>query len=181
VRVRLEKSGGICGVIKVLTGNLFESKAQTVVNTVNCVGIMGKGIALEFKKRFPDMFKDYEERCKRKEVRLGRPYLYATMLPPHVLNFPTKDHWSSASNLADIEKGLRYLLDHYKELGISSIAVPALGCGEGGLDWRLVGPVIYHYLSKLDIDVELYAPFGTPTEELRIDQLAKMTYQLRHQ
>ena len=158
-------------MIKVLVGDLFTSKAQTFVNTVNCVGIMGKGIALEFKKRFPDMFKDYEERCKRKEVRLGRPYLYATMLPPHILNFPTKDHWRSVTNLADLERGLEYLLTHYKEWGITSIAVPPLGCGEGQLEWRVVGPTLYRYLSRMDIPVELYAPYGTPHEELQISFL----------
>lgn len=77
-------------MVKVIVGDLFRSKAQTFVNTVNCVGIMGKGIALQFKNHFPEMFRDYEERCKRKEVRLGRPYLYATILPPHVLNFPCR-------------------------------------------------------------------------------------------
>ncbi len=79
-------------MITVLVGNLFESKAQTIVNAVNCVGIMGKGIALEFKKRFPHMFKDYTTRCERKEVRLGQPYLFKAKQLPHVLNFPTKDH-----------------------------------------------------------------------------------------
>ncbi|MDA8214529.1 MAG: macro domain-containing protein [Nitrospiraceae bacterium] len=158
-------------MIKVLIGDLFTSKAQTLVNTVNCVGIMGKGIALQFKNRFPDMFKDYEERCKRKEVKLGRPYLYATMLPPHILNFPTKDHWRSVTNLADIEQGLEYLLKHYKEWGITSIAVPPLGCGEGQLEWRVVGPTLYRYLRRMDIPVELYAPYGTPHEELQLSFL----------
>lgn len=155
-------------MIKVLVGDLFTSKAQTLVNTVNCVGIMGKGIALQFKHRFPDMFKDYEERCKRKEVRLGRPYLYTTMLPPHILNFPTKDHWRMVTNLADLVRGLEYLLAHYKEWGITSIAIPPLGCGEGQLEWRVVGPTLYRYLSRMDISVELYAPYGTPHEELQI-------------
>jgi O-acetyl-ADP-ribose deacetylase (regulator of RNase III)/uncharacterized protein YwgA len=155
-------------MIKVLVGDLFTSKAQTLVNTVNCVGIMGKGIALEFKKRFPDMFKDYEERCKRKEVKLGKPYLYRKLMPPWILNFPTKDHWRSVTKLADLEQGLEYLLAHYKEWGITSIAVPPLGCGEGQLEWRVVGPTLYRYLSRMDIPVELYAPYGTPHEDLQI-------------
>ena len=159
-------------MIKVLIGNLFESKAQTIVNAVNCVGVMGKGIALEFKKRFPDMFRDYERRCKRKEVSLGHPYLYNAKLP-YVLNFPTKDHWRSASNLADIEKGLQYLFEHYTEWGTTSIAVPALGCGAGQLEWRIVGPVLYQYLSKMDIPVELYAPSGTPRDWLQLERLAE--------
>lgn len=158
-------------MIKVIVGDLFTSKAQTLVNTVNCVGIMGKGIALQFKRHFPEMFRDYEERCKRKEVRLGRPYLYATMLPPHVLNFPTKDHWRSVTNLKDLELGLEWLLTHYKEWGITSLAVPPLGCGEGQLEWRVVGSTLYRYLSRMDIPVELYAPYNTPQEELQISFL----------
>ena len=154
-------------MIKVLIGDLFTSKAQTLVNTVNCIGIMGKGIALEFKKRFPDMFKDYEERCKRKEVKLGKPYLYRRLMLPWILNFPTKGHWRSVTKLADLERGLEYLLAHYKEWGITSLAVPPLGCGEGQLEWRVVGPTLYRYLSRMDIPVELYAPYGTPHEELQ--------------
>ncbi len=160
-------------MIKVLIENLFESKMQTLVNAVNCVGVMGKGIALEFKKRFPDMFKDYAARCKRKEVALGQPYLYRGKQPPYILNFPTKDHWRSASNLDDIKKGFQFFLDHYRVWGISSIAVPALGCGAGQLSWRVVGPVLYRNLSKMDISVELYAPFGTSQEELQIERFTE--------
>lgn len=165
-------------MVKVLIGDLFTSKAQTIVNAINCVGVMGKGIALQFKNRFPDMFRDYEERCKRKEVKLGRPYLYKTMLPPYILNFPTKDHWRSVTNLADIERGLQYLHNHYKEWGITSIAVPALGCGEGTLEWRVVGPTLYSYLSKMDIPVELYKPYGTPHQELQPEFLEQKESEL---
>jgi len=154
-------------MVKVVIGDLFESTAQTLVNTVNCVGIMGKGIALEFKKRFPDMYEDYARRCKAKQVRLGKPYLFKRLLPPWILNFPTKDHWRSVSNLKDIVEGLRYLQQHYQEWGITSLAVPPLGCGEGQLDWRVVGSTLYRHLKVLDIPVELYAPFGTPHEELQ--------------
>ncbi len=152
-------------MIRTLVGNIFESEAQTLVNTVNCVGIMGKGLALEFKKRFPDMYEDYVERCKAKQVRLGEPYLYLRLLPPWILNFPTKDHWRSVSRLADIVAGLEYIERHYREWEITSLAVPALGCNNGQLEWRVVGPTLYRYLSRLDIPVELYAPFGTPEEE----------------
>jgi len=154
-------------MIKVIIGDIFESQAQTLVNTVNCVGIMGKGIALEFKKRFPDMFKDYVRLCETKQVRLGRPYLFKRMFQPWILNFPTKDHWRSVSRLQDIIEGLRYLQQHYKAWGITSLAVPPLGCGHGGLEWRVVGPTLYRHLKVLDIPVELYAPFGTPHEELQ--------------
>lgn len=153
-------------MIKVVQGDMFESDAQTLVNTVNCVGVMGKGIALEFKRRFPEMYDDYVRRCDAHEVELGRPYLWQSLTPPFVLNFPTKNHWRSPSRLEDILRGLEYLREHYEEWGITSLAVPPLGCGHGQLEWRVVGPVLYRELTKLPIAVELYAPFGTPHEEL---------------
>jgi len=154
-------------MVKVLMGDILKSKAQTLVNTVNCVGIMGKGIALEFKDQFPDMFNDYVERCNRNEVRLGKPYLYKRLTPPWILNFPTKGHWRSVSRIEDIVKGLKYLLVHYKEWEITSLAVPPLGCGQGQLEWKVVGPTLYRYVNQLDIPVELYAPHGTLHEELQ--------------
>lgn len=150
------------------TGDILESSAQTLTNTVNCVGVMGKGIALAFKKRFPEMFADYVERCARGEVVLGRPYLYKQEGGPWILNFPTKGHWRAVSRLSDIEKGLHYLVSHYRNWGIRSIAVPPLGCGHGQLDWEIVGPTLYKYLSKLDIPVEMYAPHGTPPEQMKL-------------
>jgi O-acetyl-ADP-ribose deacetylase (regulator of RNase III)/uncharacterized protein YwgA len=154
-------------MVKVLRGDILDSKAQTLVNTVNCVGVMGKGIALKFKERFADMFNDYVERCNRNELRLGKPYLYKNLTPPWILNFPTKGHWRSVSRIEDIVKGIKYLLQHYKEWGITSLAVPPLGCGQGQLEWGIVGPTLYRYLNQLDIPVELYAPYGTPHEELQ--------------
>ncbi|GMU92698.1 MAG: hypothetical protein AMXMBFR4_17560 [Candidatus Hydrogenedentota bacterium] len=159
--------------VRVLVGNLLQSEAQTLVNTVNCVGVMGKGIALEFKKRFPDMYKDYVRRCELGEVRPGVPYLYRDVLPPQIVNFPTKDHWKSVSRLEDIERGLRYLVGHFQEWNVTSIAVPPLGCGNGQLEWRDVGPLMYRYLGSLDIPVELYAPYGTPPRQLSIDYLSQ--------
>ncbi len=102
-------------MISVLSGNLFESKAQTWVNTVNCVGVMGKGVALGFKERFPEMFADYQRRCERGEVRLGRPYLFKPLVGPWIVNFPTKQHWRQVTNLQDIISGLEYLRAHYKD------------------------------------------------------------------
>lgn len=154
-------------MINVLIGDIFESKAQTLVNTVNVVGVMGKGIALGFRKRFPEMYEDYVRRCERREVQLRRPYIYRQLTPPHIINFPTKDHWRSVSKLDDIVEGLRYLEAHISEWGVTSLAVPPLGCGEGKLEWRVVGPTLYRRLSDLGIPVELYAPFGTPREELQ--------------
>ncbi len=153
--------------VKVREGDIFKSGAQTLVNTVNCVGVMGKGIALGFRKRFPAMHDDYVQRCKRREVELGKPYLYKQSSGPWVLNFPTKDHWRSVSRLADIEAGLEYLESHYSQWQIESLAVPPLGSGLGGLEWQVVGPTLYSHLSRLDIPVELFAPFGTPHDELR--------------
>lgn len=157
--------------MRVQIGDLFESDAQTIVNTVNCVGVMGKGVALEFKKRFPEMFTDYAARCAAGEVRLGEPYLYQRSVPPSVLNFPTKDHWRSVARLSDIIAGLEYLTENYRRWGITSIAVPPLGCGQGQLDWSVVGPSLYSYLRDLDIPVDLYAPYGTPEWQLSEDFL----------
>jgi uncharacterized protein YwgA/O-acetyl-ADP-ribose deacetylase (regulator of RNase III) len=174
-------------MVNIRVGNLFESEAQAWVNTVNCVGIMGKGIALEFKQRFPEMFLDYAARCKRGEVKLGEPYVYhvqsqaGNMLAPKpeqprgpkvIVNFPTKDHWRSVSRLKDIIAGLEYLENHYRQWGITSLAVPPLGSGQGQLEWRVVGPTLYRHLKRLDIPVELYAPHNTPVEELTTKFLA---------
>lgn len=159
-------------MFKALIGDLFASRAQTLVNTVNCVGVMGKGVALEFKKRFPAMFEDYSDRCERKQVRLGVPYLYRNVSGQQIVNFPTKDHWRSPSRLADIERGLDFFAKHVAEWGVTSVAMPPLGCGNGGLEWSEVGPLVYRKLHQLPIDVEIYAPYGTPKRELGIDFLS---------
>ncbi|GAB6267643.1 MAG: hypothetical protein STSR0002_03830 [Smithella sp.] len=161
--------------MEILIGDIFKSQSQTIINTVNCVGIMGKGIAAEFKKRYPEMFEDYTARCKRGEVRPGVPYLYSTLFPPQIINFPTKSHWRAASRVEDIERGLKLLAANYKEWGIESIAVPPLGCGNGQLLWETVGPLIYKYLNKLDIPIKLYAPYGTPSAQLTKQFLARDT------
>ncbi len=159
-------------MFKALIGDLFESQAQALANTVNCVGVMGKGVALEFKRRFPAMFDDYSSRCDRKQVRLGEPYLYRDTSGRLIVNFPTKGHWRSSSRLGDIERGLDYLAQHLAEWSISSIALPPLGCGNGGLEWSEVGPLIYRKLCDLPVAVEVYAPFGTPKQELTLEFLA---------
>jgi O-acetyl-ADP-ribose deacetylase (regulator of RNase III)/uncharacterized protein YwgA len=154
-------------MVTVKIGNLFESSAHTWVNTVNCVGVMGKGIALEFKQQFPDMFADYQARCQHGQVRLGEPYLFRNLVEPWVLNFPTKGHWRAVTNLQDIIRGLDYLLAHYREWGIKSLAVPPLGCGNGQLEWRVVGPTLYRHFQRMEIPVEIFAPYGTPHTELQ--------------
>ena len=159
--------------MQILIGDILKSKAQTLVNTVNCVGIMGKGIALEFKKRFPKMFKDYLERCKRNEIHAGHPYIYKSLIGPQIVNFPTKEHWKSLSKMSDIERGLDYLLAHYKEWGVTSIAIPPLGCGNGQLEWKFIGPLIYSRAKQMNIPVEIYAPYGTSSSELTESFLEK--------
>lgn len=159
-------------MFKALIGNLFSSDAQTLVNTVNCVGVMGKGVAAEFKKRFPSMFTDYAARCARGEVRIGKPYVYRELSGPVILNFPTKQHWRAASRLTDVEAGLDYLVEHYKAWELTSLAMPPLGCGNGGLAWEQVGPLIYQKLAHLDLDVELYAPYGTAQSQLSVQFLS---------
>jgi len=165
--------------VTTLVGDLFKSRAQTWVNTVNCVGVMGKGIALGFRDRFPEMFRDYERRCEEGRVRLGEPYLYRPKdgKLPWIINFPTKQHWRAVSTLSDIESGLKYLVEHCREWGVESLAVPPLGCGNGQLDWEIVGPTLYRYLARLDIPVELYAPASTPPEQLSLDFLERRTLQ----
>ncbi len=140
-------------------GNLLESKAHALVNTVNCVGVMGKGVALHVKKRYPAMFQDYVERCNKHEVELGKPYPFQER-DRLIINFPTKQHWRRVSRLRDIEDGLDYLRDHLDDWGVQSLAVPPLGCGNGQLDWSVVGPTLVRYLETFNRPVELYVPHG---------------------
>ena len=146
-------------------GNIFESSCTTIVNTVNCVGVMGKGIALEFKKKYPEMFMEYVLKCNRGEVKPGIPYVYQDN-GISILNFPTKDHWRSPSRLSYVIDGLDWFVENYKKFGIDSIAFPPLGCGNGGLTWNIVGPIMYQKLIKLPINIEIYAPYGTSQREL---------------
>lgn len=153
--------------IRPLIGDMFSSEMKTLVNTVNCVGVMGKGIAQIFKKEYPKMFEDYAARCQRREVKLGRPYLYTDPSGVSIVNFPTKGHWRAATRLVDVEDGLDYFVAHFREWGVTSVAFPPLGCGNGGLQWSSVGPLMYHKLSSLGIPVEIYAPYGTPSTQLK--------------
>lgn len=159
--------------MKVKIGDIFESECSTIVNTVNCVGVMGKGIALEFKKRYPEMYMDYVNRCNSKEVKTGAPYVYDNGDGTSILNFPTKDNWRSPSRLSYVVEGLDWFVENYERYGITSIAFPPLGCGNGGLDWAIVGPLMYQKLNKLPIDVEIYAPFGVSRNEITDEFLSK--------
>ncbi len=151
------------------TGDIFNEDAEAIVNTVNCVGVMGRGIALQFKKRFPENFKVYESACKKKSVIPGKMFIYKTgslIGPKYVINFPTKRHWRGASRIEDIESGLQDLEKVIKELKIKSIALPPLGSGLGGLDWNEVRSLIENKLSQIfDISIVVFEPKGAPQAE----------------
>lgn len=152
-------------MIEVVQGNLLEARTEALVNTVNTVGVMGKGVALQFKRAFPENFKAYERACKANEVKLGRMHVFETdrLTPRLIINFPTKRHWRSRSKLADIEAGLEDLVRVIQYQEIRSIAVPPLGCGNGGLDWQDVRQRIESALQRLDdVHVLVFEPRGAP-------------------
>lgn len=156
-------------MIEYTSGDILLSDAEALVNTVNCVGVMGRGIALQFKKMFPDNFKAYAAACKRQEVQPGRMFVFDTgqLTPPrYIINFPTKRHWRGKSRMEDIESGLMALVATIHEHGIRSIAIPPLGSGLGGLDWAQVRPRIDTALSELeDVRVKVFEPGGAPTSD----------------
>lgn len=141
-----------------IKGDLFSSPAQVLVNTVNTVGVMGKGIALEFKNRYPEMFKVYQKKCQEKNFDIGNLLLWKKE-DKWVLLFPTKKHWRSPSKIEYIERGLKKFVQSYEELGIESIAFPRLGCGNGGLDWNIVRPIMEKYLKNLPIKIYIYVDY----------------------
>jgi len=147
-------------------GNLLAADAEALVNTVNTVGVMGKGIALQFKRAFPENFRAYVRACKRHEVELGRMFVHPTGAisnPKYVINFPTKKHWKSRSKLVDIESGLDSLREVIEKYNIRSVALPPLGCGNGGLDWADVYPAIQRALGELtEVEILVYPPVGAP-------------------
>ncbi len=146
-------------------GNLLNDPAEALVNTVNCAGVMGKGIALQFKQAFPENFKAYEKACKASHVKLGEVLVYETgalVGPKYILNFPTKGHWKTPSRIEDIQSGLKDLVAKVRQLNIQSIAIPPLGCGLGGLCWEDVQPLILDAFRDVAVDVHLYAPEGEP-------------------
>lgn len=152
-------------MISLTTGNILEANADALVNTVNCVGIMGRGIALQFKNSYPRNFRLYEAACKRQEVQPGRMFVTETgeLSPRFIINFPTKRHWKGKSRMEDVEAGLIDLVRVVRELGIRSIAVPPLGAGLGGLDWAEVRPRIAAAMAQLPaVEVIVYEPSGTP-------------------
>ena len=149
-------------MLELVTGNLLEADTEALVNTVNTEGVMGKGIALQFKKKYPDMFEAYRRACKEGQVLPGRMHVYERremINPRYIINFPTKRHWRSPSSIEDINDGLRALAEEIRERHIKSIALPSLGCGNGGLDWSEVLPAIRSALGDLtDVRLLVYAP-----------------------
>lgn len=140
-------------MIQYLEGTVFNSPAKTIVNTVNCAGVMGAGIALEFKLRYPKMFEEYVEMCKKKDIKVGKPKLYEYSNNRWILNFPTKGHWRFPSKIQWIESGLKYFVENYEKRNIESIAFPKLGTHNGGLEWEEVKLLMEKYLGNLNIPV----------------------------
>ena len=153
-------------MIEYKSGNLLEADVEALVNTVNTVGVMGKGIALQFKQAFPANFSAYEKAAKRAEIEPGRMFVYemgSFTNPRYIINFPTKRHWRGKAHLEDIEAGLQDLVRVINTKGIRSIAIPPLGCGNGGLDWEEVRPLILTALEKTpQVQAWVYPPAGSP-------------------
>jgi O-acetyl-ADP-ribose deacetylase (regulator of RNase III) len=153
-------------MIRSATGNLLQTDAQALVNTVNCDGFMGKGIALQFKQAWPENFDAYAKACRANEVRPGQMFIWETgrmVNPRYIINFPTKRHWRGKALIEDIQSGLRALVADVRRLDIRSIAVPPLGCGNGGLDWGNVRPLIESAFAELpNTQVQLFSPSGAP-------------------
>lgn len=170
------RQGRLTEKLSWVDGDMFFSKMQTLTISVNTVGVMGKGLASRAKYQFPDVYVIYQDVCKNGTLQMGKPYLYKRegsldedladepLSLPHpnaskwFLLFPTKRHWKERSDREGIEKGLQWLVSHYRDEGIQSIAIPALGCGLGGLDWKEMGPLICRYLVQMDIQSCMYLP-----------------------
>ncbi|UYP67839.1 macro domain-containing protein [Thalassobacter stenotrophicus] len=152
-------------MIRFTSGDILQSEADALVNTVNCVGVMGRGIALQFKKAFPKNFEEYKLACDRGNVVPGRMFITernALTAPKFIVNFPTKRHWRGKSRMEDIESGLQALKEQIDELGIKSIAIPPLGSGLGGLSWPDVRAMIESSLSDVDAEVIVFEPGEAP-------------------
>ena len=157
------------------SGDILSEDAEAIVNTVNCVGIMGRGIALQFKKAYPDNFKAYAIACKNEEVQPGRMFIFETgqlLNPRFIINFPTKRHWRGKSRIEDVESGLEALRNEIRNHNIQSIAIPPLGSGLGGLNWSQVRALIEEKLSDLnDIQIIVYEPKGSPESEKMVQSI----------
>lgn len=173
--------------LSLIRGDMFFSQMQTLTISVNCVGVMGKGLASRAKYQFPEVYVQYQDLCRKRTLKMGNPYLLRLEFPlnqqladePLSLNnveekwfllFPTKNHWRERSDIHGIEQGLQWIQQNYKRLGMKSLATPALGCGLGRLSWRDVGPMLCKYLSALDITVAIYLPRERETPEEQLTQ-----------
>nr|WP_222427079.1 macro domain-containing protein [Hyella patelloides] len=155
-------------IIEYKQGNLLKENTEALVNAVNCVGVMGKGIALQFKQAFPENFKQYKKACGAKKVQPGQMFTTSTdkLFPKYIINFPTKRHWRGKSKIEDIESGLKALVESVKQFDIKFIAVPPLGCGNGGLNWAQVKSMIVNAFVELpDIQVVIFEPGDSPVED----------------
>ena len=168
-------------MIKYKRGDILRENAEALVNTVNCVGVMGRGVALQFKNAFPDNFKAYAAACKNGEVQPGRMFVHETgklFNPSFIVNFPTKRHWKGKSRMEDIESGLKALAETVRQYNIRSIAIPPLGSGLGGLEWAEVKRRIEYAMQTLpDVQIIIFEPGGAPVAEkmVRNREVPKMT------
>lgn len=168
-------------MIELKHNDIVTADAEALVNTVNCVGVMGRGIALQFRKAFPENFTAYKIVCDRGELHPGQLFVYERdqlTNPRYIINFATKDHWKGMSRLDYIDSGLKALVEEVRQRGIRSIAIPPLGCGLGGLRWSEVRPRIERALAPLsDVRVLLYEPDGAPqvAAMAKTQQVPKMT------
>lgn len=162
-------------MIELTQGDILKADAEALVNTVNCVGIMGRGIALQFRKAFPENFKAYKAACSAEQVQPGKMFIYdlnRIYNPRFIINFPTKRHWRGKSRIEDIKSGLADLIDVVKQQQIHSIAIPPLGCGLGGLNWEEVRPLIVEAFQSLpEVTVFLFEPTGAPQATAMVKEI----------
>lgn len=148
-------------IISMYNDDITTSEVEAIVNPVNCVGVMGKGIALQIKQRYPITFEQYKKACWKRQVKTGEMFVHKTKTdesPNYIINFPTKQHWKNSSKIEYIKQGLKDLVKVIKREEIRTVAIPALGCGNGGLKWSVVKPLIVKAMEGLDVDVLLYEP-----------------------
>lgn len=165
-------------MIEYKNGDILREDVEAIVNTVNCVGIMGRGLALQFKNKFPQNFKEYQLACTNKEVQLGKMFVHQTgqlINPKYIINFPTKGHWKQNSKIEDISNGLDDLITIIEKYSIKSIAIPPLGSGLGGLDWNQVKKLIEEKLKNVNCTVILFEPLEQKIEKSITKEIPKMT------
>jgi O-acetyl-ADP-ribose deacetylase (regulator of RNase III)/uncharacterized protein YwgA len=159
----------VLSMIETKHGDILSANTEAIINTVNCVGIMGKGIALQFKLKYPDNYHFYKKTCDQGRMIIGQVLIFersAVDNPKYIINFPTKRHWKGKSTIDDIREGLNSLVAEVKKLEIKSIAIPALGSGLGGLDWMQVKPIIINaFLTLPEVDIQLFEPHFSPAPE----------------